>query len=186
MERPWLHEKLCLLCRTPLGHGIYRARKLHCTLCLHAFCQYCCDPHSYSRVKSAVCLSCSTHKDISRILTVTSDKESEQDTLLELIKTVKPQEPTKALHQQLINQYRQVTELRWLLNWYVTKLTLSEVELQELTQKEVALANISEALATRKAALIARITEIDESALPSELSINTSSDDSSDDLCGLF
>ena len=186
MERPWLHEKFCLLCRTPLGHGNYRAKKLHCTRCFHAFCQYCCDPRSYSRVKTAVCLACSTHKDISRIFTVSSDDASEQDTLLELIKTLKPQESTKALQQQLINHYSQVSELRLLLNWYITKLTLSEAELQELTQQQLALASISQALATRKAALVAQITEIDEAALPSEITINTSSDDSSDDLCGLL
>jgi hypothetical protein len=137
-------------------------------------------------VKTAVCLACSAHKDISRIFTVASDDEGEQGTLLELIKTLKPQEATKALQQQLIDQYNQVSELRLLLDWYVTELTLSEAELQELTQQQVDLASISQALTARKAALVAQITEIDEAALPSELTINTSSDDSSDDLCGLL
>lgn len=161
---------------------------MHCPRCFHAFCPHCCAPRSYTRLKTAVCLACTTSKDLSLIHSVAVDQESEENTVIDLYKEIKPQESTILLQQELLKRFSQVSDLRLRLSWYSTQMAVRETELSELKMQQLDLSRLSQALVTRKAQLIALITQVDAAALPSESSVEStrSSCDSSDDLCALL
>lgn len=108
--------------------------------------------------------------------------------MIDLHREIKPQESTILLQQELLKRFSQVSDLRLRLSWYSTQMAVRETELSELKMQQLDLSRLSQALVTRKAQLIALITQVDAAALPSESSVEStrSSCDSSDDLCALL
>lgn len=54
----WIYQKTCALCRTALGFGQHRQRKLYCKVCRRAICPLCALEPASSPSKESICRQC--------------------------------------------------------------------------------------------------------------------------------